>query len=279
MNRRMFQKEYFVLADGIHKKILLLTDIHYYNNKEKLYLEEVLEEVKNIEHDYLCISGDLLDCGNVEDKEWLLEWITTLATYSKVIIGIGNHEQASDAKKHEYAFDKTLYNKMKRIKNVRVLDNDTYVDGSLRFIGLTLPLDYYYDYKESKSYFEKYVNNTFPKCYPDKYNILLCHTPIPYTDKKLVERIPFFSNVSLILCGHMHGGLLPRIFWKVGRGRGIIGPFHRMFPKGSYGAFQSGKSIVIVSTGITKISQVHFLKSFNYFFRRELTVITLQSKK
>lgn len=275
----MFQKEYFVSTSNENKKIILLTDIHYCNEKEKPYLEEVLEEIKKIDHDYLCISGDLLDHGKVENPGWLLEWITSLAKLSKVIIGIGNHEQASDAKKHEYAFDHELYSKMKKIKNVKVLDNDTYVDGNIRFIGLTLPLDFYYEYRENKNYFVKYVNHIFPKSYEDKYNILLCHTPIPFTDKKLLTKIPFFSNIPLILCGHMHGGLLPKCFWKIGRGVGLVGPFHRLFPKGAYGAFPNGNSLIIVSSGITKISQVHFLSCLNFLFRKEITLVKLQLKK
>ncbi len=277
--KSIFMKEYSVFTEGINKKILLLSDIHYYNDKEKAYLMEVLEEVKKIKYDYLCISGDLLDNGNVQNPDWLLEWISSLAKVSKVIIGIGNHEQASDAKKHEYAFDRVLYNKMGRLKNVRVLDNSVYVDGNIRFIGVTLPLDYYYQYKESSNYFVKYINNTFPNAYEDKYNILLCHTPIPFTDKNIVEKIPFFSSVSLVLCGHMHGGLLPKFLWKIGRGRGIVGPFHRMFLKGSYGVFYSGKCLVVVSSGITKISQVHFLSFLNFLFRKEITLIDLHTKK
>lgn len=272
----MFQKEYFISTKKENKKIILLTDIHYCNEKEKIYLDEVLEEIKKIDHDYLCISGDLLDHGKVEDTGWLLEWITSLAKLSKVIIGIGNHEQASDAKKHEYAFDNNLYSKIKKIKDVKVLDNETYVDGNIRFIGLTLPLDYYYEYKENKDYFVKYVNHTFPKNYEDKYNILLCHTPIPFTNKKILSKMPFFSNIQVILCGHMHGGLLPKCLWKLGKGIGIVGPFHRLFPKGAYGSFVNGGSLIIVSSGITKISQVHFLSCLNFLFRKEITLVKLQ---
>lgn len=277
--RDVFKKEYSVMTVGEKKTILLLSDIHYCNDKEKPYLLELLEEIKKVQYDYLCISGDLLDNGNVQDVSWLLEWLTSLAKLSKVMIGIGNHEQASDAVQHEYAFDKNFYGKLKKIKNIQVLDNEDYVDGNIRFIGVTLPLDYYYKYHESKEYFVKFMNHTFPKPYIDKYNILLCHTPIPFTDTRITDKIPVFSNISLVLCGHMHGGLLPNCLWKVGMGRGVVGPFHRLFPKGSYGIFKSGKTLVVVSSGITKISQVHFLSFFNFLFKKELTLISLQSKK
>ncbi len=276
--RDFFVREYSVPIEKENKKILLLSDIHYCNKKEQKYLSNILEEIKKVKYDYLCISGDLLDNGKIDDTEWLVEWLSSLAKLSKVIIGIGNHEQASDAKKHEYAFDKAFYKKINKIKNIKVLDNDTFIDGNIRFIGVTLPLDYYYKYHESKTYFVKYINNLFPKSYSDKYNILLCHTPIPLMDENVIRQIPFFSNISLVLCGHMHGGLLPKCLWKLGMGRGLVGPFHRMFPKGAYGMFRVGEISIIVSTGITKISQVHLLSGFNSLFRKELTLISLQQK-
>ncbi len=274
-----FIKQYSVTVENLDKKIILLSDIHYCNDKEKKYLALLLEQLRELSYDYLCISGDLLDKGKVEDEVWLLDWITSLGKLSKVMIGIGNHEQSSDAIRHEYAFDYEFYKKINKIKNVHVLDNDSYVDGNIRFIGVTLPLGYYYDYKESPSYFVKFMNNCFPNVYSNKFNILLCHTPIPFLNKKVIEEIPFLNSISLVLCGHMHGGLVPLPFWKLANGRGLIGPFHTVFPKGAYGVFQRNHLIVIVSSGVTKISQVHKLSFLNLLFRKEITSIYLQAKK
>lgn len=277
--KKVFMKHYSITVDNIDKRIVLISDIHYCNDKEKPYLSALLNQLKEMTYDYLCISGDLLDKGKVEDEKWLLDWLEELGNLSKVMIGIGNHEQTSDAVKHEYAFDQKLYAKINKIKNVHVLDNDSYVDGSIRFIGVTLPLGYYYDYKENINYFISFMNNHFPEAYSNKFNILLCHTPRPFLKKDIVSKIPFLQNISLVLCGHMHGGLLPMPLWKLGRGMGLIGPFHTVFPKGAYGVFKRNNLIVVVSSGITKISQVHKLCCFNSLFREEITNIYLQSKK
>lgn len=277
--KNTFMKYYSISTSNIDKRIVLLSDIHYCNDKEKSYLTVLLDQLKEMQYDYLCISGDLLDTGKVEDTDWILDWLESLGKLSKVIIGIGNHEQSSDAVKHDYAFDKRLYTKMNKLKNVHVLDNDTYVDGNIRFIGVTLPLSYYYDYKESFSYFIKFMNNMFPEAYSNKFNILLCHTPLPFLNKKVISEVPFLRGISLVLCGHMHGGLLPVPLWRLGNGRGVIGPFHTVFPKGAYGVFKRDGLIIIVSSGITKISQVHKLSFLNFLFRKEITNISLETKK
>ena len=96
---------YQVETKTIDKRIILLSDIHYYSKKEKKYLDKVLAELEKIEYDYLCISGDLLDCSRVNDEELLIEWLKDLANLSKVIIGIGNHELTNDRKEHLYDFN------------------------------------------------------------------------------------------------------------------------------------------------------------------------------
>ena len=71
------------------------------------------------------------------------------------------HELTNDRKEHLYDFNEELYNKIKKIKKVYVLDNEVYTDGNIRFIGLTLPVDFYYKYGENKNYVMRYVNNKF----------------------------------------------------------------------------------------------------------------------
>lgn len=267
-------KKYIVPTETEDKRIVLLTDIHYYNQKEQRYLKEILKKLKRLEYDYLVISGDLLDKSRVEDEIWLINWIKELALISKVLIGIGNHELVNGSHNCTYDFNADLYKKIDRIKNVKVLDNKTYVDGNIRFIGVTLPVDYYYRYNENKNYFVRYLNRLFPKPYSDKYNILICHTPIPFMEDSVLNRIACLSSISLILCGHMHGGII-----RLADGRGLVGPFRGFFPKGAYGIFLRRKSFVVVSTGITKISQAHILSFLNNLFSKEITLVALQTKK
>ena len=206
---KLFVQKYTIPNEKCEKSIALLTDIHYVNQKEQKVLLQILEVLKKMEYDYLCISGDFLDTSEVKE-DFLLSYVESLAKLSKVIIGIGNHELTNSRKKAIYSFPQSFYQRLRKIKNVKVLDNETYVDGSIRFIGVTLPLDYYYRYHENLSYFIRYMNLKYPTPYEDKYNILLCHTPLPFQKKEVFTKVPFLENISLILTGHFHGGLTPR---------------------------------------------------------------------
>jgi Predicted phosphohydrolases len=272
--------DYLIETKNIKKRIVLLTDIHFFNKREKLYLDKITEELKKIEYDYLCISGDLVDLSFIKEEELLIEWIKDVASIAKVIISLGNHDLTDNRKTHEFNFNGELYKKIRKIKNVKVIDNEVYVDSNIRFIGLTLPIDYYYKYNENKNYFMRYVNNTFPVAYKDKYNILLCHTPVPVVDKETLDKTRLFSNIQLILCGHMHGGLTPKCFRGILKGRGIIGPFLNIFPKNTYGIIKnSDEQAVVISSGITTASHVNMFSFMDSFFIKEITVIDLVSKK
>lgn len=267
---------YQVETKKTEKRIVLLTDIHYYNKKERVYLDKVLAELRKIEYDYLCISGDLIDRSQVEDEELLIEWIKELAKISKVIIGIGNHELTNDRKEHTYDFNETLYQKINKLRNVRVLDNKDYVDGNIRFIGLTLPVDFYYKYKENNNFFMRFVNNKFSSPYSDKYNVLLCHSPKSLTDIEVFEKTKLFNNIQLVLCGHMHAGITPYFMRRFLNGRGLVGPFKQLFPKNAYGHLSIKDTDVIISSGITTASNCNRFSFIDPMFMREITVIDLK---
>lgn len=268
---------YYISSRNIDKRIVLLSDIHYNSKKERLYLNKVLAKLKLEEYDYLCISGDLLDHSRVDDEDLLIGWLKELAKLSKVIIGIGNHELTSDHN-HLYDFNNEIYNKIKKIRNVKVLDNSDYVDGDIRFIGLTLPVDFYYKYGENNNYFMRFVNNTFPKAYKDKYNILLCHTPQSLTDLKTYKKTKLFENIQLVLCGHMHAGITPYWMRKILNGRGLISPSKRMFPKNAYGYTKIKNTDVVISSGITTASNCNKFSFIDPFFMREITIIDIEKE-
>lgn len=271
---------YLIETKNINKRIILLTDIHFYGKKEKKYLDKILLELKKIEYDYLCISGDLLDLSFVEEEELLIEWLRKLSSISKIIISLGNHDLYNNRKTYEFNFNEELFNRIKKIKNIKVLDNQIYLDDGIRFIGLTLPIDFYYKYNENKNYFMRYVNNTFQIPYKDKYNILLCHTPFPIADKEIVEKTRLLSNIQLVLSGHMHGGITPNCFRKILKGRGIISPWKNLFPKNSYGLIKNNnEQSIIISSGVTTASHVNFFSFIDALFIKEITVIELVSKK
>ena len=261
--------------------IALLTDLHYYSYKDIKKLNRVTEGLKNEKIDYICIVGDFIDEAVIKDMDCFITWLKSLSTLAPTIISIGGHDIVKKIKKkkfREYYYNEELFSKMKNIKNVTILDNEDLVVGDVRFIGLTLPLDYYYKYRESTLYFKKFVNNKFDK-YEDKYNILLSHTPVPLTRLKSYEDIKLLQNIQLVLSGHTHAGIVPKFMRGIMGGRGIFSPHHgKMFPKDSYGLIQREKTKIVISSGVTKASHCNPFRFVDRFFDNEITFINLEKK-
>lgn len=266
---------YDIKAD-VNKRIVLLTDIHYYNKKNMKKLNRVLEELKKDTFDCICISGDFIDLAHIKDMELFIAWLKELAKLNKVFVSMGGHDVVSDKKTKEYCYNEELYSEMKNINNLYLLDNDTYVEDNIRFIGLTLPLDFYYKYNENCNYFMRYVNNTFDE-FKDKYNILLCHTPIPLTNIDNYEDTKLLRNIQLVLSGHTHAGIVPKCLRKIFKGRGIFSPYkHKLFPKNCYGLINRFKTNIVISSGVTKSSYSNPYRFLDGIFDVEITYINLK---
>ena len=76
-------------------------------------------------------------------------------------------------------------------------------------------------------------------------------------------------GADLVLCGHMHGGIVRIPFTNIG----LLSPERQIFPKYAAGKFKVNGSIMIVNRGIGASS--FDLRIFN---NPEITVITLKSK-
>lgn len=267
-------KVYYDIENNFNKKILLLTDIHYYSKKNIKKLNKVLDSIED-DLDYICISGDFIDCGKIKDCELFVDWLNKLSKKAFVLISLGGHDIISTHKDKTYYYNNELYSAIKKISNVKLLDNTTYEDNEIRFIGITLPLDYYYKYNENRNYFKRYINNTYGE-YKNKYNILLCHTPINVTSYN-DEDINLLNCIDMTLCGHMHAGIVPKFLRKIFKGRGIFSPAGKgMFPKNAYGYIKNKKNNIIISSGVTKASNSNPFKFTDVFFDIELTYINIK---
>ena len=98
----------------INKKIVVLADIHYYDQKDMKKLNKIRDKVKDINPDYICIPGDLTDEAFIYDEDLLIKFLKGLSSICKVIISIGNHELIK-TKKHIKANNYELKNKIKKI--------------------------------------------------------------------------------------------------------------------------------------------------------------------
>jgi predicted MPP superfamily phosphohydrolase len=268
---------YDIEGTGLEKKILLLTDIHYYHSKHMKRLNKLLDEIKKLDGiDYICLSGDIIDVGTIKDMDLFINWLKELTKISSVIMSLGSHDICHSKKNKSYYYNEEYYNKVKAIDKLHLLDNEVFEDGKIRFVGLTMPIDFYYKYKENTNYFMRYVNNTFKELDNKKYNILLSHTPVPITNTKEIDSVKLLKNTNLVLSGHTHAGCVPTFLRKAMKGRGILAPCkEKMFPKDAYGLITRDNMKIVISSGITKVSKVSRLEPLNNFYEMELSIVNL----
>ena len=249
---KLFNKIYN-LKNKVPKEIILISDIHYASKKDIKYLNKLYLKLKELDPEYICIPGDLIDEAYIKDEDILIEWLEKLSQISKVIYSLGNHENCVNKKKKQFGYNKNLLNKISNIKNLYLLDNNNVEIDNINFIGITIPMKYYLekevDDKELKDIFHKL------KTKKRKYNILLCHSPIDICTSNYLKD----SNIDLVLCGHMHGGILPRFLRKIFKNSGIISPERKLFPRNSYGYIKICDTEVIISSGIMVIRQLRNL--------------------
>ena len=91
----------------------------------------------------------------------------------------------------------------------------------------------------------------------DGFTLLLAHNPF------FCEAYSAW-NAELVLCGHVHGGMLRLPF--IG---GVFSPERRFFPKYSAGSYNVGNMLMFVSRGLGR------LRLFN---PREVVFLTLKSE-
>ena len=255
---------------AINKRIVVLSDIHYYQKSEIIALNKILLDLDNIKPDYICIPGDLLDESYVLDEEVFIDWLKKLSKYRTFIV-LGNHDIMT-LKPNKKSINNKLFTKINNIKNIDILSDNSIIDSNIRFIGITLPYDYYYKYGEDGNYLIKYFKDTSYD--DDKYNIMLCHSPIGMLDK--YDQISFLKNIDLSIYGHTHGGLVPFALRKILKTRGIVNPRMQILSKDCYGYIKSKKSII--SSGITKLSHKNPFYKFNFLFKGEIVIIDLINK-
>ena len=238
---RIVNKTYNI---GINKTIVLISDIHYLDKRDIKHLNKVLDRIKKIKPDYICIPGDITESANPKDPDKFINWLEELGTICKVIISIGNHEYYISKKNNEFGFNNDLYGQIKSLKNIYVLDNENIIFDNINFMGTTFSKEYYFEYAENEPNFNDYLKNikSNKKC----YNVLLCHSPLKIIDEDVINKI----NVDLVLCGHMHGGMVPRILRPIIKHGGFISPTKKLFPKYTYGNKKINNTNIITTSGI-----------------------------
>jgi predicted MPP superfamily phosphohydrolase len=144
----------------------------------------------------------------------------------------GNHEEMLDDE-DKYAF----MNKVSEY-NVEIIYNDSIkLSKNIILYGLNSEIETYKKFKKH-GIDSKYIVDKLGKFDKNKYNILIAHNPLEFDAYA-------GTNASLVLSGHVHGGLieLPLL-------GGLFSPDYTLFPKYHMGMYEKNNTKMIVSRGI-----------------------------
>lgn len=256
-------------------------DIHYNETTSTKKLEYIKYAIEDAHPDYIFITGDLLDrpkiTKNKEKIKLLVSWLNSLGNIAKVFISLGNHDIILE---EDYKF----FNKLNDINNIYVLNNQSYEDENVFISGFTLPTNYYYNiekHEDEDALLETLQNNfnlvtNLPK---KKYKVALIHSPILLSEKKVIEKL---KEYDLVLSGHMHNGLIPRILDKIIKNNyGLISPDKRLFAKNTRGKIKTKYYTIIITGGITKLSpsSTKILSKLNGLYPISINKITVKGEK
>ena len=261
---------------GLNKKICLFADIHFnvkYNTKK---FDKIIENVIANKPDYICIVGDILDSSeleNLKDINKLYSFIARLASISKVIISLGNHDITVIKKRRHcgYRYPSEFVNNIKKINNVIFLDNEMYIDNSICFIGYTESLDLTYNDKGPSDIAISELNALLNDLDETKFNVMLSHNPLHVSKDIMYKSVKNYSKLNLILSGHTHNGLLPTF---IKTNTVLISPNKRFFVHRARGHFKNKVVDVIVTGGVVKFSYGSgFFRFFNFLFPIDIDYI------
>ena len=256
-------------------------DIHYNETTSAKKLEYIKYAIEDAHPDYIFITGDLLDrpkiTKNKEKIKLLVSWLNSLGNIAKVFISLGNHDIILE---EDYKF----FNKLNDINNIYVLNDQSYEDENVFISGFTLPTNYYYNiekHEDENALLETLQNNfnlvtNLPK---KKYKVALIHSPILLSEKKVIEKL---KEYDLVLSGHMHNGLIPRILDKIIKNNyGLISPDKRFFAKNTRGKIKTKYYTIIITGGITKLSpsSTKILSKLNGLYPISINKITVKGEK
>lgn len=288
-------KKYKLYSNKIKKKfkILLIGDIHLWDDYNKILINNMIEKAKVLNPDIILICGDLIDefryLKKFENEKYLLQVLNKLSNISDVFIVLGSHDFMNQKKlKTGNISSESILYWHKMIKNnnnlkIHLLDNEIYETSNYRIIGYNQSRNYYIK-QENGDVLIKEMNENFNDLKEDKYTILMCHSPLKINEKTL-EQIKIINSVDLILSGHMHDGLLFPFFKKLPTTIGLVSPEKKLFPANTRGRkeliINNKKIVLIITGGIMKFSSTapKFLQKLNPLYHNDMDIIEFDNVK
>ncbi len=218
-------------------RLAFLTDYH---NGSPALADEILLRLSQISPDMICIGGDMLVGKPDTSTAPALEFVKRVSEAYPVVYAYGNHEYRMCLYPETYGDAGQRYEEALLRMPLTLLRNssDSFAvkELSFSFTGLEIPAVNYKKWKKIPFSADD-VQHLVGKPNKENIQVLLAHNPV-YSDVYLDW------GADIILCGHMHGGIV-RLF-----GRPVIGTDGRFFPRYGYGRIDRADASVYVSAGL-----------------------------
>lgn len=272
----MIHNKFHYISD-LGYKIALFSDIHYDRDYDMTLFTKIINNLKENNPNFICLSGDIIDYSSMIKEECmdeLKDFIKDLSLIAPTIVTLGNHDISDRIKNKRIAGDIKAVNEwflnLNTIENVYYLYNKSIIRNNLCFTSYNPPLEYYGIRQENTKLFISDIDDKIT-LKPSYYNILLCHSPISVFKPEVLKKSKEIKKADLILSGHMHNGLVFKLFDKKGN-VGFISPTKTLFPK--YARGLSSKELerkqiyLVVSGGVVKLSNTNskLLSRFNKLY-------------
>lgn len=217
--------------------ICLLADIHNTKYSNKKVWSILVEQIKKIEPNFILMAGDVVysadDLMENDTKEKLDYLLTSLCDLAPIFITYGNHDLKNGKRFSNTETLKYFENFQKNNSNFHILNNSSYQYEDINIYGVVPVFEAYYF--QFQKYWETYFieailkNNEIKDRNDSSLNIVLTHSPLvlenmqkffgekPEIDKQKLEFVKsFLETIDLFACGHMHDGLIPKHWQKLG---------------------------------------------------------------
>lgn len=256
-------------------KIVFLSDLHNQEYGEKN--QKLIDAIRKERPDLILVGGDMLIRGEEAEIFPAVRFMGAMTKICPVYCANGNHEQQMKEGMERYGDTYANYRAHLVSQGVHMLENETAlltIGGMESEIsGIEIPVRYYgkgLPWKGKKKFegadveeLQKKMESSRDRLGKEEpYRIFLVHQPL-YAE----EYVKW--GADLILCGHLHGGIVRLPFLG-----GVISPQLTLFPKYSGDHYKKGESDIIVSKGLGTHSFT--VRLFN---RAEVVVITGKKKK
>ena len=219
-------------------KAVVLSDLH-----NKVYgkdNESLIKAIGEEKPDMILIAGDMVNGHPNEKLDSAINLLKKLSEKYPIYYGNGNHEMRMNIYKEDYGDKYDEYVNLLKAMGVHHLVNSSeYLDEyGINIIGSEISKEHYKRFGITPMD-EGELERDLGVLNKDAYNILIAHNP-DYFDAYVSY------NPSLVLSGHVHGGIVRIPFIN----KGVLSPNVRFFPKYYGGEYEKNGTTMLVSRGL-----------------------------